>query len=484
MSEAKKIGINTAYNMLMQVVLFVLPLITTPYISRVLTPDGVGIYNYTNSITNIFILFASFGFAIYGTRQIAYVRENKQELSKTFTSLFFLKIISTLIALAVFICFILLSNNEYKTYYAIQICLLIATLFDISWLYSGVENFKSTALRSLAVKTLSVILIFVSVKTAEDVWVYMLISAGGTLFGNLLLYLGLHKITWFSKPEWKRITVHIKPACVLFISYIAIEIYTVLDKAILGLLTTTEQVAYYSYAEQFAKAALGIIGAFSTVMIPRMSNIQAIGDEERFNRNFNFSLKLIALIGIAASFGIGGIAKEFIPWMLGYDYQDSILLLILLSPLTFIISLSSIIGRTFLVPKKKEKILNISVLAGAGVNLFLNLMLIPQFLAVGACIGTLVAECTVILIQAIYARKSIEVGNLLKSIVRYLIAGIIMLVCVRFLGWLIGASVLTTLVQISVGVLVYVLILIMLRDEIAIRAISMALNRLRKSQKI
>lgn len=468
MSNNRRLGSNIAYNIILQVAILVLPFIVTPYISRVLTPDGTGIYSFTNSIVSYFTLFASFGLSTFGTRQIAFVRDNKEKLDETFSSLVWFKAFTSFVALVVYLIFLQFMPERYKVCLTIQILLIISAAIDISWLYFGLEEFKSTVLRSLLIKTLVIVSTFIFVKGKEDLWVYVLITSVGNLLGNLILWGGLKTRTRLVKVSFASILNISKPAAVVFISFIAIEVYTVLDKTMLGVMTTDSEVGLYTYGEQFAKASLGVIGAISTALLPHMSNMKESGSVEAFDRKFNQMLLLVSMIGVAASFGMMGIAREFIPWMLGADYSGSIIPLIFLSPLAIIISTSNIISKTYLLPSKREKICNYAVVCGACVNLIMNCVFIPKFQVIGACIGTLIAEVIVTIIHFYGAYKAIDFRSYLLNMMKYLVSGLIMLFIVNGIGKVLKAGFVTTIVQVLVGAIVYIIMLILLRSELLV----------------
>lgn len=456
---------NIGYNILLQTVTFILPFVLTPYVARVLTPEGTGIYSFTNSIVNYFLIFASIGLSIYGTRQIAFVKEKPDELSKTFFILFGLKFITTTIAFIVFMTIIPTVSEKYRFFLALQSIQILAVIFDISWLYSGLGNFKIALIRTLIVKPITIALTFIFVRTYSDLWIYVLITSFGSLCGNLIMWWGINNYVHLIRIHFSDIIREIKPVSIVFISFIAIEIYTVLDKFMIGVLATETQVGLYTYAEQFAKAGLGIIGAISTVLLPYMSNLKQNGNNQVFADNFNDSLNMISMIGIAASFGIAGIAKQFIPWMLGDSYLLAIPLLNLLAPLTTIISTSNIISRAYLLPSNKEKICNIGVIVAAVVNITLNFLLIPKYAAAGACMGTIAAELSVTGIYIIASKSVFNFKRYGISLLKYFVSGSCMLVVVRVIGIFFGAEMWTTVLQVLVGIIVYCLVLIVLKEK-------------------
>ena len=271
----KSIAKNYIYNLIYQMLTIVLPLITTPYLSRVLGAESIGIYGYTISIVTYFILFGTLGVSMYGQREIAYKADDKKARSKTFWEIISIRTISLSISIILFYL-IYGRTGEYALYYRILIIQLVANLFDISWLFQGIEEFDKTVIRNLIVKLLSLVLIFVVIKTPDDLWKYFLIYVSAELIGNVTLWLYLPK--YLEKVNIKELEIkkHIKPTISLFVPQIAIQIYTVLDKTMIGKLTgDMVEVGYYEQAQKVVKATLIVTTALQTVMNSRIANAYA-----------------------------------------------------------------------------------------------------------------------------------------------------------------------------------------------------------------
>ena len=231
--EDKKIAKNYIYNLIYQVLVIILPLITTPYVSRILGAENIGIYSYTLSIVTYFVLIGSLGIATYGQREIAYVQSDKKKRSSIFWEIIIFRII-TMIVVSIFYYFMYIKGTQYTSYYKILILELISNCLDISWFFQGMEEFKKTVLRNTIVKVLSIICIFSLVKTANDLSVYILIYALSNLVGNISLWAYLPK--YIQKIDIKELKLlrHLRPVIALFIPQIAIQLYTVLDKVMIG----------------------------------------------------------------------------------------------------------------------------------------------------------------------------------------------------------------------------------------------------------
>ena len=279
----KSVKKNFLYNIVYQVFAIVLPLITTPYIARIIGPEGSGVNSYTYSIANYFVIFALLGIANYGNRLIAQNRDNKEKLNYEFTSLFILHVIISLIVLAMYLIFVFFIANNYKIYFIVQGLFVISALFDISWLFFGLEEFKTTVVRNIVIRLIALILIFTFVKSATDLIKYIIILQGSTLLSQLVLFpfLKKNKIK-FVKVRREDVLKHFKPMLILFIPVIAVSIYKMMDKVMLGYMVDVKEVGLYEYGERIINLPMTLITALGTVMLPRMSNLVAKGDDETF----------------------------------------------------------------------------------------------------------------------------------------------------------------------------------------------------------
>ena len=455
---------NLLYNLIYQIITLILPLITIPYVSRILGAEGIGIYSYTSSITQYFILLATLGISMYGNRQIAYIRNNKNDLNKTFWSILILRLITTSIAF-LFYVIIFINVKEYKLIFILQSLNIISSMIDISWLFMGLEDFKKTVTRSITIKILGVLAIFTFIKTNEDLVLYVLLNALSLLLGNAILWGYLPKTVGFINIKFKDIFKHFIPSIKLFIPQLAVHMYVILDKSMLGWLSNVKEVGYYEQSEKIVKSTLAIVIALGTVMLPRISHLYANGETEKINNYLNKSLRGITYITIPIIFGLIGIANEFVPWFFGSDFMQLIILIPILSPILLFISMSSVMGTQYLLPSNRIKEYSISVIFGGIINIILNLIFMGKYGAIGACIGTLFAEFFVTLIQYLFIRKEIQITGFWKDIIHFIGASTIMLILIRLVGEKLGASAFTTSLQIILGFIVYILSLLTMKDD-------------------
>lgn len=474
----KSIVKNFMYNLLLQIMTLFMPLITVPYVSRMLGKEGIGVYSYTLSIVQYFVIFGTLGVSMYGNRQIAYVRDDKEKMSKTFWSITFLKVITTIISLIVYIL-IFGFNKEYGNAYLIQAINILAAMIDISWLYMGLEDFKKTVTRNLIVKIIGVICIFIFVKSYDDLYKYISINAIMIMLGNLVMWMYIPRTVIKVKIKFSDTIEHIVPTIQLFIPQIATQIYLVLDKTMLGILANTGEVGLYEQSEKIVKLVLGLVTSLGVVMLPRMSNIFASGDNKKMNAYLNKSLQGVSYVSIPMAAGLAGISSEFVPWFFGKDFIEVSNLMIILTPILFFIAISNVLGIQYLLPSNRTKEFTASVTMGAIINIILNFILILKYKALGTCIATVIAEFAVTLVQYVSLRKNIEKKAFFVSVIKYILASVIMFIIVRIIGIHMGAKLITTIIQCIVGGIVYVSILIIIKEKINLFMLKTIISKLK-----
>lgn len=456
---------NYIYNLIYQVVAIILPFITTPYVSRVLGATNIGIYGYTISISAYFILFGSLGIALYGQREIAYEQNNRKKYSQTFIEILLLRIITMTISLLIFFLLFCI-KGQYNIYFKILLLEIIANALDISWFFQGLEEFKKTVTRNLIIKIISVILIFTFVNTKKDLNIYFIIYSLSMLIGNLSL--------WFYLPEFitikhiKRLNLkkHLKSTLVLFIPQIAIQVYTILDKTMLGtIITNKAEVGYYTQAEKMIKLMLTIITAMGTVMLPRIANRFAEKDNKAIKAYIFKSFNLVFILAFPLMFGIISVSKSFVPLFFGPGYDKVVPIMMLLSPIIILIGMSNVIGMQYLLPTKKQKEFTMSVVCGAITNFIINMFLIRRYGAIGAAIATFIAEFIVTTIQLILVRKTFEFKNIMKITKPYLISSVIMFIICLIISNIIKSNFYSIIFQVIIGASVYFLILLIMKDS-------------------
>lgn len=480
----KSLTVNYVYNLTYQILVIAIPLITTPYLSRVLGAENIGIYSYTLSITTYFILLGTLGIAMYGQREIAYLQNNIDKRSNAFFEILIMRFITSSISLLLFyFCFCI--KGQYQIYYKIFILEIFANIIDISWFFQGLEEFKKTVFRNTLVKLISIFCIFLFVKSKNDLGIYIFIYVLSNFIGNLSLWIYLPK--YVSKINLKRLNIcrHIKPTLGLFIPQIAVQVYTILDKTMIGLMISDKaEVGFYEQAQKIIKLLLTLATSLGTIMIPRMANTYAKKDFTKLKKYMLNSFSFIMMLAFPLMFGIMSISYKFVPIFYGSGFEKVTLLIYILSPIIIIIGLNNIIGAQYLVPTNQQKKYTISVVCGAGVNFFLNLLLIPHFKSIGASFATVIAELTVTCIQFYFIKQEIKFKQILKLSYKYFISAVVMFLFSSIVGIFIQNEFISIIIQIFVSIVSYTLVLIMLNDEFFIILRNMFLAKFKEKIKI
>lgn len=438
-----------------------LPLITVPYVSRVLKPEGVGTYAYTNSIVQYFILLAMLGIGTYGNKMTAITRDNKGQLSNTFFSIYLLQLLFSFLSILAYFFFVIYFFHEYKVIALLQGISLLAAAIDCSWFFSGLEQFKKIITRNILVKIVSLIAIFVFVKDQNDLVLYTIILGLSLFIGQLVMWVYVKEFVSLVPVTFQSIISHFKPTIVYFLPQIATQIYFILNKTMLGFLSSNSAVGIYDYADKILKMVLLVVTSLGTVMLPRMANTFGKGEFAKGKGYLIKSLEFSTLLAIPMMFGLAGIANDFIPWYMGKEFNESATVLIILSPTIFLMAWSGVFGTQFLVPLGKMKQYTSSLYIGAFVNLSANLILIKHYGAIGAAIGTLAAEIVVMIAQLFFIKKDLSIKNALPKTVYYFISGSIMFIVVWFIGKSLPSSILTTIIQVVIGFIVYICIVML-----------------------
>lgn len=465
-AKAPSIRKNYTYNLIYQVMTLLTPFITTPYISRVLGADGTGIQSYTNSVVQYFAILAALGTASYGQREIARNRDNKEMRSRLFWEIEMLCAFTTAACLLIWL-FVIGFSGEYRPFYAVLTMTLLAVAFDISWFFGGLEQYGLIVLRNMAVKLVGIALLFLFIKSKNDLLLYVGLTAATGLLGNLSMWGYLKDCVNRVDIKTLRPFRHLKETFVYFIPTIATSVYTILDKTMLGWFTGTDKSenGYYEYATGFVNMAKIMIMSFNAVMSARMSYLFGEGRIEEIYKRLEGSVNFVLLMAFPIMFGLAGIASGFIPWFLGKGYEPVITLLYVCCPLVLIVGLSDCMGSQILTPAGLRAKSGKVIVAGAVLNFFLNLLLIPHFGAVGAAAASVTAETVITSLYLWLSKGFLTFSMLVKYGWKRLTAAVGMLAVVAVLGQCLGVGPFITFLQIGAGAVVYFLLLLVLRDK-------------------
>lgn len=458
---------NFLYNSSYQIFAIIVPLVTTPYLSRVLGAYGVGQYAYVYSIAFYFGIFIKLGIQNYGNRTIAKCRDDFEERSDVFFNLYIMQFILMIIFVFFYLIYTLFFSYN-KLYTIIMIFYVISAGLDISWFYFGLEKFKFTASRDYLIKVTTVVCIIIFVRKPDDIWKYILIQSIGFLLSQIILWLNIKNYISFYKPSWNKVKSHIKPNLILFIPTIAISIYKIMDKIMLGIMADATEVGYYHSCENIVRIPLALITSLGTVMLPKMSNIY--GNEKGkeaeiiFEKSINFAILLVSII----SFGMMTVSREFVPIFYGDGFDKCIYLYYIILPSCLFIAFANVIRTQFLIPNSWDKVYVISLVLGAIVNLICNIILIPYLKSYGAAVGTLIAEMIVCVSQCYAVRNELPIKHYVAECSKYIIAGTAgFLLFFNNSFCLTGSSLVNLLLKIFVvGIVIIMILLILWRMEL------------------
>ncbi|ASC08771.1 flippase [Pediococcus pentosaceus] len=463
---------NYLYNASYQVFVLLIPLITTPYLARVLGPTGVGINAYTNSIIQYFILFGSIGVNLYGNRQIAFVRDDKDKVTKTFYEIFLMRVMTIILAYAAFLIF-LMTTGSYHVYYLAQSVSIIAAAFDISWFFMGVENFGVTVLRNFVVKIITLISIFAFVKSFDDLNIYITILSLSLLIGNLTLFPNLRR--YIGKVKFKNLRVwqHLKPSMVLFVPQIATQIYLVVNKTMLGSMTSVQSAGYFDQSDKMIKMILAVVTATGTVMLPHVANAFMKGEVEKTKQFLYNSFSFVTALSVPMMFGIAAVAKKFVPLFFTDKFLAVTPLMMIESVVILLIAWSNALGTQYLLPTNQNGAFTKSVVLGAVVNIIVNIPFIMLWGALGATISTVLSELAVTGYQLYVLRNQIKYRSLFTDTGKYLLAGFIMFIVVFVVDGKLNSSWTMLIIEVLVGIIIYAGLLIVMKAKIIKDAMKM-----------
>jgi len=478
---AKSIAKNYIYNLIYQVLVIILPIVTIPYLSRILGAENVGISSYTMSIAAYFILFGTLGVGLYGQREIAYVQESKFDKSKIFYEIIILRFITMAISILIFY-FTFASNGEYEIYYKILLIQLLANSLDITWFFQGQEEFKKVVIRNIIIKLLGIVSIFIFVKTQSDLWKYMLITVLYEFLGNISLWLYLPKYLQKIKINEINMWRHFIPTIKFFVPQIAIQVYTILDKTMLGIITANmTEVGIYEYSQKIVKMVLTLVTALGIVVAPRIANVFKNGKQEEINQHLKNSVNFVWFLGIPLMLGLIAISKCFVGWFFGEEFASMWKVIIVGTPIILAIGISNVTGIQYLLQVKEEKFFTISVVIGAIINFILNMILISHYAAIGAIIASVIAEITITVLHILYIRKKVDISGWFKCSIKYWLAGIIMFIILVLINENIILGFYNTVLQVVVGVIIYIGILLLLKDSFVVKIAEGVKEKLKKS---
>lgn len=447
---------NFFYNMSYQVLLIIVPFIVSPYVSRTVGPEGIGIYSYTYAVTVIFGLFVNLGVLKYGNREITLCGEDREARSRVFAELMWIKILSSIVVISVFLCYVNWFGGSYRRAFFLQIFTLLSFTLDVSWVFWGMQQFRITTIVCSLVKLLSVVLIFAFVRNGSDTYVYVLVLTITNFLVPFILWFYLPRYINFHFSVRFLFNRHWKSMVLLFFPYLARHLYIFMDKIMLGNIVGIMEVGYYEIAQSVSNTMVCVLIALSDVVMPQITLYFSNEENKKIVQLFEIIFHAITFLGVGMMYGLIGVAGTFVPWFYGESFLPSVPMLQTIAPLIVLSGYTDIIRNVFLLPQCRDKEYIIALCTGTLVNFLVNAALIPEMQGMGAIIGTLVAETTVLIIQVWYIKSEIPLWIYGRKAVVYCVLGSAILLPCYWIGKLTNNLFLATILDILAGGTLYV----------------------------
>ena len=445
---------NYTYNLSYQLLVIILPIITTPYVTRVFNSADLGTYGYFNSIVTYFILLATLGVANYGTKEIS---GHRKDIRKNFWGIYTLQFGATILSICLYILLCLsLSFMQNPVAYILGLS-LVSKGMDISWLFQGLEDFRKITVRNITVKLVGVISIFLFVKSANDLYLYVFLLTIFELLGQFSMWLPAREFIGKPHFDWSYAKQHLKPVVLLFLPQIAISLYVTLDRTMLGALASTKDVGIYDQALKLVNILLTLVTSLGSVMLPRVANLLSTGDHKAVNKMHQMSFLIYNLVIFPIIAGMLIVNDDFVQFFLGQDFQDAKYAIAIMIFRMFFIGWTNIMGIQILIPHNKNKEFMISTTIPAIVSVGLNLLLLPKLGYIGAAIVSVLTEALVWAIQLYFTRNYLKEVPIVKTMIRIIGASASMYILLLLLKQFIHFSPALNVIACAVlGVVLYI----------------------------
>ncbi|AYG01578.1 flippase [Lactococcus allomyrinae] len=451
-----KIIKNMFYSTAYQMIAVAIPLITMPYISRVLGTSGIGINSFTLSLVSYFTLIGALGIQTYGNREIAYYQKDLYQRSKVFFELIILQFTAVFVTIGSFLLFVSFYHNpQVQFYLLLQGVVLFSTLFNISWFFMGIENFRIIVVRNSIINIVVVVLTFLLVQHKEDLWIYILLTSAAPVLANITVWPFLrHEIL---KIPLKDLNVihHLKPTLVLFIPQVSVSIYLSLNKSMLGFLDGYESSGYFSQADSIVRVAFTAVSSFGAAFLPRLSNLFSENREDEVKNLTLKSVDLMNAISIFAIAGLMGTSQTFAVFFFGKNFYKVGNLILVEALVIIFFSWATVFGSQYLLAAKRNKDFTISSIAALVVNIIANLALIPLLGVMGAVIATLLSEFTVAFYRIYVVRGVFPLSQILRGFWKYLLGGGGVFIVLYIINFYNSPSIISYVLQVIVACMIY-----------------------------
>ncbi|MFI3214116.1 MAG: flippase [Eubacteriales bacterium] len=453
-----KLKENMMYNVGYQFINLLVPLATIPYISRILGVNGVGLYSFTFSIVSIATTFAALGGDAHGNRCIASSKEDVKERSKEFIGVFIVQIVASFISIVFYLIYSL-KSSEYTILLLWQGINLLACLFNVNWFFYGLGNFKYMIKRNIFVKIISLVSIFIFVKSENDVWIYIAILSLCNLISAIVVWPKVLKSICFVKIEIQDIMIHVEPMLKLFISVLAISLYKKMDKVMIGAFSSITQNGYYENVDKILQIPTSIISAVGLVMLPQITRMIAMDKEDESIKLMNRIIQILIILSGAMCFGILAVSKELVIVFFGNEFLECVNLMNLLAVVIIFQTISNMLRSAYLIPHCYDNIYLKSTISGTIINLVLNVLLISKYGAYGAAIATIAAEFMVVVVQLFFIRGEINIMSYMKQVIESILCAIPMYILIMKLKIFLSFNeTINLIIEVFSGLLIYVAI--------------------------
>ena len=452
---------NFVFQLFYQSLLLIIPFVISPYLTRTLGDKSLGDYTYVFSIASYFVLLANLGISKHGQRIISQNLNDEVKLRKVFWSLLICHVIASLFSIIVYYAFVFIFVKDSKALFLIEGILLFGALADITWLFYGLQNFRSVAIKSAIIKVIECILIFILIKRESDVYKYAIILSCGTLAGQLILFPKAFRTIKPINISKADLLQHIKPMLLFSISVIAVTLYTTFDKTLLGLMLPKQNVAYYEYADKIIRVPVLFITAVSTVLFPKSCETAKNGCYDLQKKYLKMSLLFNCFLGSVSIFGFLTLAPEFSILYYGVDFKQSGFVMQAMCTIPLIVGLGDVIRMQYMIPNGMDVKYIISVSLNAVLNLILSSVLIPVIGIYGAVVGTLMAELFGTTFQLIVCRKYVSIADILKTLLPFLLIGFASFAPINYLNNVLPNTWQSFVIKAVVGTTLFVVISIL-----------------------
>ena len=424
---------NYVFNLANKLTSLVIPLIVTPYITRVFSSDRLGIYTYTNTVASYFVTFTLMGISMYGSKQVSLKRHDNIASNDEYATLLTVQLLNAGLAMLAYFLYVTFFVSSNQDIYWIQMLYVISAGFDMTWFLSGLERFREIAVRNIIVNVLSALMIFFFVHTEADLAIYTLIKVGTIFISQLIIFVPVFLKQQFYLVNVKQIKLAYQGLFLLFIPVLADTLFQTMDKVMLGIYASYAAVGLYYSSRMITDIPQTVITSLNIILFPRITHLLSRGKRAEAEKLFYQSFILIIALSLATAFGVSAIARDFVGVFFGASYGAVADYVPSLSIYICLAAWSGTIRYQYLIPHSLERVYVVAIILGSGINLVLNSLLIPSLGVYGSILATIISELVICVYQTYPIRKEIPLKGLLGYVIIF--AGLSFLMYLA-LGWL------------------------------------------------